>query len=184
MNIPHLPILLTCAVTVVCPLQADYTAAGQEVSAAIDAFSTSLREINALLQGVQDRSTADAATNPLRTKTREMYLSMRRVKEISLTAEPSDEDQALLTRQVLEVQLLQAEFEQHCTRLVGHQFYESASLARLFQVIADMYRREQMGETVAPAAAPQQPAEKTIDEEERRRREDKRNERLKRYRSK
>ena len=61
MNIPHLPILLTCAVTVVCPLQADYTAAGQEVSAAIDAFSTSLREINALLQGVQDRSTADAA---------------------------------------------------------------------------------------------------------------------------
>ena len=184
MNIPHLPILLTCAVTVVCPLQADYTAAGQEVSAAIDAFSTSLREINALLQGVQDRSTADAATAPLRTKLKEMYLSLRRVKEISLSSDPSDEDQALLTRQVLDLQLLQAEFEQHCMRLAGQQFYESVTLARLFQVMADLYRREQMGEIVTPVAAPQQPAEKTIDEAERRRREEKRNERLKRYRSK
>ncbi len=175
----RLPLLLTCAVGLVCPLHAEYTEAGQEVSAAIEAFCTSLKDINALLQGVQDRSSADAVTTPLREKTKEMYLNHRRVQELSVNKDTNDEDYAMLTRQVLDLQLLQAEFEQQCIRLSEQRFYDSVKLARLFQAIAALYQREQAGETITPAAAPA--PKQGIDEEERRRREQKRNERLKLY---
>ena len=166
----------------VCPVQADYTEAGQEVSAAIEAFCTSLKDINTLLHGVTDRATADAVTAPLRNKTKEMYLNHRRVQELSVNVNKAtnDEDYAALTRQVLHLQLLQAEFEQQCMRLSANGFYESIKLARLFQSIAALYQREQTGAQATPAAA--QPEETpAIDETERRRREQKRNERLKRY---
>ena len=160
-----------------CPLHAEYTEAGQEVSAAIEAFCTSLKDINALLQGVQDRSSADTVTAPLREKTKEMYLNHRRVQELSVNKDTNDEDYAMLTRQVLDLQLLQAEFEQQCIRLSEQRFYDSVKLARLFQAIAALYQREQAG-AQAPSATTPKPG---ITEDERRRREQKRNERLKLY---
>ena len=157
------------------------TPAGQEVADAIGAFCGSLREMNTLMAGVTDRATADAVTSPLRQKTKEMYQNSRRVKALSLKSEPNDEDQAVLMRQVLELQLLQAEFERHCLRLAEQRFYDSVQLARLFHAIAELYQREQNG-TVAPPAPPAAPKEeRRISEEERRRREQRRNERLKLY---
>ena len=180
MNAIRLAMILPCAASMICPAQANYTEAGQEVSAAIEAFCTSLQDINTLLRGVTDRNTADAVTNPLRAKTKEMYLNHRKVQELSVNKATNDEDYAALTRQVLQLQLLQAEFEQQCMRLSANGFYESVKLARLFQSIAALYQREQTGAQAAPAPAQQEEAP-AIDENERRRREQKRNERLKLY---
>ncbi len=157
------------------------TPAGQEVANAIEAFCGSLREMNTLMAGVTNRATADAVTAPLRQKTKEMYQNSRRVKELSLKSEPNDEDQAVLMRQVLELQLLQAEFERHCLRLAEQRFYDSMKLARLFHAIAELYQREQSG-SVAPPAPPAAPKEeRSLSEEERLRREQRCNERLKLY---
>lgn len=173
--------IVICAGVMFSTACAAPTPAGQEVADAIGAFCDSLREMNNLMAGVTDRATADAVTSPLRQKTKEMYQNSRRVKALSLKSEPNDEDQAVLMRQVLELQLLQAEFERHCLRLAEQRFYDSVQLARLFHAIAELYQRDQNG-TVAPPAPPAAPKEeRSISEEERQRREQRRNERLKLY---
>lgn len=163
--------------------RAEYTPAGQEISAAIEAYSNNLREINTLLAGITDHASADTATAPLRAKTKEMILNLRKIKQLSIDAEPSRDDQNLLASQVIEVQLLQAEFEKNCLRLADSRFFESVQLARLFYAIADVYRREQEASTPQPAAQPANtPPLRSISDEERRLREQHRNERAKLYR--
>lgn len=126
--------------------QAELTPAGQEISASIQEVTKHLKAINDLLAGVQDTATANAATAPMRKHTREMYIHLRKVQETTLTEEPSADDQALLLQQVIELQLMQATFEQHCMRLANNRFYNSIPLARLFHAIANIYQRqEQMG---------------------------------------
>ncbi len=180
MNISHkLTVLLLSPVFMSTTALAEYTTAGQEVSATIEAYCNNLREINALMQGVTDRASADAATAPLRAKTKDMIINLRRIKEYSIGSfEPSRDDQKLLSRQVIELQILQADFEKNCMRLANANFYDSVTLARLFYAIADIYRREQ--EAITPSATP--PAtERSITDEERRQREQRRNERAKLY---
>lgn len=154
---------------------ADYTPTGQEVSAAIEEFCTGLRDINKILNEIYDRSSADAAAAPLRKKMQTMYSSLRRINEISLNHTPSDDDHALLIRQVLDLQLLQGEFEQCCLRLSSQNFYNSVKLARLFHSLADLYRQETMGEPIEIGPEP------AVDEEKQRKREEKHRERLKLY---
>ena len=180
MNISHkVTVLLLSPVFMSTTALAEYTAAGQEVSATIEAYCNNLREINALMQGVTDRASADAATAPLRVKTKDMIINLRRIKEYSIGSfEPSRDDQKLLSRQVIELQILQADFEKNCMRLANANFHDSVTLARLFYAIADIYRREQ--EAITPSATP--PAtERSITDEERRQREQRRNERAKLY---
>lgn len=181
MNISHkFTALLLCPAFVGATATAEFTAAAQEISATIEAYCDNLREINTLMQGITDRATADAATAPLRIKTKEMILNLRSIKELSIDFEPSIDDQKRLSHQVLELQILQADFEKNCIRLAEANFYDSVMLARLFYAIADIYRREQEG-NIAPTAASAAPEERTITEEERRHREQRRNERAKLY---
>lgn len=180
MNIsPKFTALLLCPAFAEATATAEFTAAAQEISTTIEAYCDNLREINTLMQGITDLASADAATAPMRVKTKEMILNLRSIKELSIDFEPSQDDQKRLSHQVIELQILQADFEKNCTRLAECNFYGSVKLARLFYAIADIYRREQEGSANAAAAAA--PAERTITEEERRRREQHRNERAKLY---
>lgn len=180
MNIsPKFTALLLCPAFAGATATAEFTAAAQEISTTIEAYCDNLREINTLMQGITDLASADAATAPLRVKTKEMILNLRSIKELSIDFEPSQDDQKRLSHQVLELQILQADFEKNCIRLAEANFYDSVMLARLFYAIADIYRQEQESSVTAAAAAA--PAERTITEEERRRREQRRNERAKLY---
>ena len=130
----------------VAPAYAEITPAGQEISNDIEAFSNNIRAINEILENVKDRESADAAAKPMRQQTREMYINLRKIQERNISDTPSREDQIQLTRQVLELQLLQATFEQHCLRLAENRFYDSIQLARLFHAIANIYQRQQLME--------------------------------------
>lgn len=139
-------LLCVAAATVIAPAQAETTPAGQEILNDITAFSNNIRAINEILENVKDRESADAAAKPMRQQTREMYINLRKIQETNINYTPSREDQIQLTRQVLELQLLQATFEQHCLRLAENRFYDSIQLARLFHAIANIYQRQQLME--------------------------------------
>ena len=143
-NYPSLPCVAAAAV--IAPAQAETTPAGQEILNDITAFSNNIRAINEILENVKDRESADAAAKPMRQQTREMYINLRKIQETNVNYTPSREDQIQLTRQVLELQLLQATFEQHCLRLAENRFYDSIQLARLFHAIANIYQRQQLME--------------------------------------
>lgn len=145
MNI-HPALLCVAAAAVIAPAQAETTPAGQEILNDITAFSNNIRAINEILENVKDRESADAAAKPMRQQTREMYINLRKIQETNVNYTPSREDQIQLTRQVLELQLLQATFEQHCLRLAENRFYDSIQLARLFHAIANIYQRQQLME--------------------------------------
>lgn len=139
-------LLCVAAAAVIAPAQAETTPAGQEILNDITAFSNNIRAINEILENVKDRESADAAAKPMRQQTREMYINLRKIQETNINYTPSREDQIQLTRQVLELQLLQATFEQHCLRLAENRFYDSIQLARLFHAIANIYQRQQLME--------------------------------------
>ena len=139
-------LLCIAAAAVIAPAQAETTPAGQEILNDITAFSNNIRAINEILENVKDRESADAAAKPMRQQTREMYINLRKIQETNINYTPSREDQIQLTRQVLELQLLQATFEQHCLRLAENRFYDSIQLARLFHAIANIYQRQQLME--------------------------------------
>lgn len=139
-------LLCVAAAAVIAPAQAETTPAGQEILNDITAFSNNIRAINEILENVKDRESADAAAKPMRQQTREMYINLRKIQETNVNYTPSREDQIQLTRQVLELQLLQATFEQHCLRLAENRFYDSIQLARLFHAIANIYQRQQLME--------------------------------------
>ena len=145
MNINPTWLFLSVA-ALVAPAYAEITPAGQEISNDIEAFSNNIRAINEILELVKDRESADNAAKPMRQQTREMYINLRKIQERNISDTPSREDQIQLTRQVLELQLLQATFEQHCIRLAENRFYDSIQLARLFQAIANIYQRQQLME--------------------------------------
>lgn len=139
-------LLCLAAAAVIAPAQAEITPAGQEILNDITAFCNNIRAINEILENVKDRESADAAAKPMRQQTREMYINLRKIQETNINYTPSREDQIQLTRQVLELQLLQATFEQHCLRLAENRFYDSIQLARLFHAIANIYQRQQLME--------------------------------------
>lgn len=171
------PLALTMLGALCAPAQAELTPVGQEVSATIDGFCDSLRAVNILLSGIKDRSTADAAVPTLRQHLRAMFLGMQVIKQLDVKNAPNDEDYALLMRQVLELQLLQGDFERYCLCLAEQNFYGSEKLARLFQAMAELYRREKQGVPALP-----KPADLPSEDDERlRKRRERHQERVKFY---
>ena len=139
-----LPLLMSAA-------RAEHTHSNKEVEDTIAAFSRSIQELNEILSHVTDKESADAAAIPTRNKAREVYLKLKEVQNLTPQDTANDEATAKLTNQVLELQLMQATFEQQCLRIAEHSFYESVALARVFQALANVYMQEQ------PANAQQTP---------------------------
>lgn len=170
-------VAITLAGVLCAPAQAELTPAGQEVSATIEVLCDNLRAINSLLVDVKDQATADAAVPPLRVHLKALFLGMKRIKQLDVKSTTNEEDYALLMRQVLELQLLQGDFERHCMYVAGQQFYGSAKLARLFQAMAELYRRESYSR---PAF--RRPANSAAEDDEKlRKRQERHQERLKFY---
>lgn len=168
----------------VLPAKAAHVNSNEEVEATINRFSQSIQELNDILSKVTDRETADAAAIPTRNKSREVYLNLRAVQSLKPQETANDEETAKLTNQVLELQLMQATFEQQCLRIAEHNFYESVALARVFQALANVYKQEQPS-NAQPPAQPTQEEQYTPEQlrriEEHKKHESRRPERLKLY---
>ena len=183
----HLLTLITtviCLLTAVQPAMAERVNSNKEVEEAINQFSQSIQELNDILSKVTDRESADAAAIPTRNKTRELYLNLRAVQSLTPQNTANDEETVKLTNQVLELQLMQATFEQQCLRIAGNNFYESVALARVFQALANVYKQEQPATTqpTTPAAPEEQYTPEQLRRiEEHKKHESRRSERLKLY---
>ena len=177
-------ITIFCCLTTIQPTMAEQVNSNKEVEAAINQFSQSIQELNDILSKVTDRESADAAAIPTRNKTRELYLNLRAVQNLTPQNTANDEETVKLTNQVLELQLMQATFEQQCLRIAGNNFYESVALARVFQSLANVYKQEQPTNT-QPAAQPAPEEQYTPEQlrriEEHKKHESRRAERLKLY---
>lgn len=141
----HSTSLLTFAV---CPLipgivcAAPLTESGQKAVDAITAVNNSICDLTRILEGVTDKATADAAAKPMRKKTQELYINLRKINELELPNAPSEDDELQINKLITDMQILQATFERHCMRIADNRFYDSIPLARVFHAIATVYQRQ------------------------------------------
>ncbi len=132
-----------------CPLipgilcAAPLTETGQKAVNAITEVNNSIRDLTRILEGVTDKSTADDAAKPMRKKTQELYINLRKINELELPNAPSEEDELQINKLITDMQILQATFERHCIRIADNKFYDSIPLARVFHAIATVYQRQE-----------------------------------------
>lgn len=132
-----------------CPLipgilcAAPLTESGQKAVNAIKEVNNSIRDLTLILEGVTDKATADAAAKPMRKKTQELYINLRKINELELPSAPSEEDELQINKLITDMQILQATFERHCMRIADNKFYDSIPLARVFHAIATVYQRQE-----------------------------------------
>lgn len=175
---------LCCLPLFTSTAQAAHTHSNKEVEDTIYAFSCCIQELNDILSNVKDKESADAAAIPTRNKAREIYLKLKEVQSLTPQDTANDEATAKLTNQVLELQLMQATFEQQCLRIAEHNFYDSIALARVFEALANVYKQE--APTSTPQSTPEPQQEQYTPEqlrkiEEHKKHEQRRAERLKLY---
>lgn len=142
---PTTPILVfgTCLVTCGMLCAAPLTESGQKAVDAISAVNGSIRDLTKILESVTDKESADAAARPMRKKTQELYINLRKINELELPEAPSEDDDLQINKLITDMQILQATFERHCMRIANNRFYDSIPLARVFHAIATVYQRQE-----------------------------------------
>lgn len=177
--------LFTFATLATAPLclaaEAELSPSGQTLSHALVELQANIDGLNNLLASVTDKNSAEAAAPKLREQASLFYTNYQKVKHLKLTDTPTAAEEACLNQLALEIQLAQATFEQHCLRLVENQFYGSPALARFFQAMVNVYKRQNT--QPAPQEEEYTPEQKRRIEERKKRDKDREN-RLKLYRKK